>query len=103
MGATVFKEKIDAQIAVLDEEIKGLTGKDNKKARGEKEKEKKALKDGKEYIDAEKVLKGKQPVNGNFIIKTGGDPTPAPAAEPTNTDEHPAAATAAKEKKEKPK
>merc|ERR1712039_790227 len=102
-AATVFKEKIDAQMGVLDEEIKGLTGKDNKKARGEKEKEKKALKDGKEYIDAKKVLKGKQPVNGNFIIKSGGDPTPAPAAELANTDEHPAAAAAAKEKKEKPK
>merc|ERR1719497_122989 len=48
----------------LDEIIKGLTGKDNKKARTEKEKEKKAIKDSKQYIDAEKIAKGKEPSNG---------------------------------------
>merc|ERR1740123_1741298 len=60
-------------MAVLDEIIKGLTGKDNKKARTEKEKEKKALKDSKQYIDAEKIAKGKEPSNGFFVIKKEQD------------------------------
>merc|ERR1712203_1198823 len=48
---------------------KALTGKDNKKARTEKEKERKAIKDNKQYIDAEKIEKGKEPQNG-FFVKT---------------------------------
>merc|ERR1712050_733816 len=48
-------------------EIDALTGKDNKKARTEKQKEMKALKDNKQYIDAEKIEKGKEPQNGFFI------------------------------------
>merc|ERR1712050_570922 len=70
----------DAKMAALDEIIKGLTGKDNKKARTEKEKEKKALKDSKQYIDAEKVVKGKEPSNGFFVIKKEAAPAPAPVA-----------------------
>merc|ERR1712083_692482 len=50
-----------------DEAIKALSGKDNKKARTEKEKERKAIKDNKQYIDAEKVEKGKEPQNGFFV------------------------------------
>merc|ERR1719436_2280483 len=56
-------------MAELDEVIKGLSGKDNKKARTEKEKEKKAIKDSKQYIDAEKIAKGKEPTNGFFVIR----------------------------------
>merc|ERR1719222_1599843 len=67
-------------MAELDEIIKGLTGKDNKKARTEKEKEKKALKDSKQYIDAEKIAKGKEPSNGFFVIKKEAAPAPAPVA-----------------------
>merc|ERR1712187_1042380 len=69
VAAAAFKEAEDAKIAELDEVIKGLTGKDNKKARTEKEKERKALKDAKQYIDAEKIAKGKEPSNGFFVIK----------------------------------
>merc|ERR1712139_635861 len=54
-AATKHKADVDAQTEKLDVEIAQLTGKDNKKARQEKEKEKKALKDSKEYIDACKV------------------------------------------------
>merc|ERR1719476_575099 len=89
-------------MAELDEVIKGLSGKDNKKARTEKEKEKKAIKDSKQYIDAEKIAKGKEPSNGFFVIKKE-EAAPAPAAAAA-----PAAAESAgkkddKEKKEKPK
>merc|ERR1719446_468004 len=70
-------------MAELDEVIKGLSGKDNKKARAEKEKEKKAIKDSKQYIDAEKIAKGKEPTNGFFVIekeaKADAKAAPAPA------------------------
>merc|ERR1740121_1104448 len=88
-------------MAVLDEIIKGLTGKDNKKARTEKEKEKKALKDSKQYIDAEKIAKGKEPSNGFFVIKKEAA-APAAAAAPV-AEESSAAKKDEKEKKEKPK
>merc|ERR1711972_592535 len=99
-GATAFKEAEDAKMAALDEIIKGLTGKDNKKARTEKEKEKKALKDSKQYIDAEKVVKGKEPSNGFFVIKKEAAPAPAPAAVVEEVKEE---KKEEKEKKEKPK
>merc|ERR1711972_502877 len=41
-AAAAFKEAEDKKMAELDEIIKGLTGKDNKKARTEKEKEQEA-------------------------------------------------------------
>merc|ERR1711972_285820 len=66
-GAAAFKAAEDAKIAALKAEIDTLTGKDNKKARTEKQKEMKALKDNKQYIDAEKIEKGKEPQNGFFI------------------------------------
>merc|ERR550514_802137 len=66
-AATAFKDQMDAKIAALEEEVKSLTGKDNKKARTEKEKEKKAVKDDKQYIDACKIVKGQEPKNGFFV------------------------------------
>merc|ERR1712113_259882 len=95
-GATAFKEAEDAKMAALDEIIKGLTGKDNKKARTEKEKEKKTIKDSKQYIDAEKIVKGKEPSNGFFVIKKEAAAPPAPVAEAPKEE------AAAKEKKDKP-
>merc|ERR1712217_341881 len=68
-GATAHKEDVDAQIAAMDLEIAALSGKDNKKARTAKEKEKAALKVDPKYIDACKVVKGLQPPNGNFATK----------------------------------
>merc|ERR1740121_1103899 len=87
-------------MAELDEVIKGLTGKDNKKARTDKEKEKKALKDPKQYIDAEKIAKGKEPSNGFFVIKKEED-APAAAVAGARAAEEPSAGK--KEEKEKPK
>jgi len=73
-GATAFKAAEDEKIKALEEVIKGLAGKDNKKARTEKEKEVKAIKDNKQYIDAEKILKGKEPQNGFFVKKVDEAP-----------------------------
>jgi len=70
-AATAFKEETDAKIAELEKEAAALTGKDNKKARQEKDKEKTALKNDKKYIDACKVVKGNPPTNG-FFVKSGG-------------------------------
>merc|ERR1712113_512098 len=99
-AATAFKEAEDAKIAELDEVIKSLTGKDNKKARTEKEKEKKTIKDSKQYIDAEKIVKGKEPSNGFFVIKKEAAAPPAPVAEAPKEE---AAAEQKKDEKDKPK
>merc|ERR1711972_1224422 len=85
-AAVAFKEAEDAKMAELDEIIKGLTGKDNKKARTDKEKEKKAIKDSKQYIDAEKIAKGKEPSNGFFVIKKEEVGAPAVAAAQVTED-----------------
>merc|ERR1711920_777222 len=99
-GAAAFKAAEDAKIAELDEAIKALSGKDNKKARTEKEKERKAIKDNKQYIDAEKIEKGKEPQNG-FFVKTQQkkEEKPKEAAEEKKED----AKEDAKKKTDKPK
>merc|ERR1712113_478576 len=97
-------EAEDAKIAALDDVIKGLTGKDNKKARTDKEKEKKAIKDSKQYIDAEKVVKGLEPKSGFFVIKKDAPSAPAPAvASEEKKEEAKTEKGEEKEKKEKPK
>merc|ERR1711862_251369 len=53
---------------------------DNAKARKEKSKQVSEPEKTPEYIDAERVLKGLQPKNGNFI-KSGGAKKEAPKAE----------------------
>merc|ERR1712032_1750558 len=98
-AAAAFKEAEDAKMAELDEVIKGLTGKDNKKARTDKEKEKKAIKDSKQYIDAEKIAKGKEPSNGFFVLKKE-EAAPAAAAAPV-AEESSAGKKDEKEKKKK--
>jgi len=99
-GATAYKDDVENVIAALDEEINGLAGKDNKKARTEKEKEKKKVKDDLKYIDACKVMKGLEPKNGNFqqAVEPGKEQkeVPAAVAEEKKDDDK-------KDKKEKPK
>lgn len=68
-GAEAYKKSIDEQIAALEAEAAGLTGKDNKKARTEKSKEASNLKAEPKYIDACKVVKGLEPKNGHFATK----------------------------------
>jgi len=80
-AATAFKEETDAKIAELDKEVAALTGKDNKKIRQEKDKEKTALKNDKKYIDACKVVKGNPPANG-FFVKAGQEKKPEASAAP---------------------
>merc|ERR1719160_960490 len=80
-AAQKFKDETDAKIAALDAEAAALTGKDNKKARTEKSKEASAMKTDPKYIDAQKVVKGLQPKNGNFTkTKAAGKPKAAAAA-----------------------
>merc|ERR1712118_341624 len=57
----------DAAIAAMEEEVKLLTGKENKKAQTEKKKAISAAKNDLKYIDATKVVKGAEPKNGNFV------------------------------------
>merc|ERR1712176_643760 len=98
-GATAYKDDVEKVIAALDEEISGLAGKDNKKARTEKEKEKKKVKDDLKYIDACKVVKGLEPKNGNFqqvVEPEKKEEVPAAVAEEKKDDDK-------KDKKEKPK
>merc|ERR1711972_769639 len=90
----------------MGEESKALTGKENKKLRTEKDKEKAAIKNQKDYIDACKVVKGLAPIHGHFVKGGGGG---------AKKEEKPAAAAAApaeaaaeekkedKAKKDKPK
>merc|ERR1711972_611311 len=99
-GAAAFKAAEDAKIAALKAEIDALTGKDNKKARTEKQKEMKALKDNKQYIDAEKIEKGKEPQNGFFVkVQQKKEEKPKEAAEEKKED----AKEDAKKKTDKPK
>jgi len=51
-----------AQIKVLEAEMEQLTGKDNKKARNAKSREIADLKKTDDYVDAERVLAGKEPM-----------------------------------------
>merc|ERR1719379_456850 len=57
----------EAAIKAMEEGVKLLTGKENKKAQTEKKKEISAAKNDPKYIDATKVVKGLEPKNGNFI------------------------------------
>merc|ERR1719191_1745101 len=57
----------EAAIKTMEEEVKLLTGKENKKAQTEKKKAISAAKNDPKYIDATKVVKGLEPKNGNFI------------------------------------
>jgi len=97
-GAEAYKTEVDAKIAAMEAEIAGLTGKDNKKARTEKSKELKSVKDEPKYIDACKVVKGLEPKNGNFLSKPAAA---APAAKEAKPAEAPKEEAAEKKKDDK--
>lgn len=103
-GAEAYKNEIDAKIAALEEEVKNLGGKDNKKERTAKSKEISDIKVEKQYIDACKVVKGLEPKNGFFCVVNNPEPTeqanPEPVAAPV---EEPKEEKEKKEKKEKPR
>jgi hypothetical protein len=60
-------DECEEAIKAMEEEVKTLTGKENKKAQTEKKKAISAAKNDPKYIDATKVAKGLEPKNGNFI------------------------------------
>lgn len=66
-AAKKFKEELEAKMAAIDDEVAALPGKENKKARTEKEKAKSAMKNQHDYIDACKIIKGLPPVHGHFL------------------------------------
>merc|ERR1719301_82404 len=66
-AAQAHLDECDAAIKAMEEEVKLLTGKDNKKAQTEKKKAISAAKNDLKYIDATKVVKGAEPKNGNFV------------------------------------
>eukprot|EP00746_Dinoflagellata_sp_MGD_P149503 gnl/MRDRNA2_/MRDRNA2_81517_c0_seq2.p1 gnl/MRDRNA2_/MRDRNA2_81517_c0~~gnl/MRDRNA2_/MRDRNA2_81517_c0_seq2.p1 ORF type:complete len:308 (-),score=128.31 gnl/MRDRNA2_/MRDRNA2_81517_c0_seq2:237-1067(-) len=60
-------DECEAVIKAMEEEVKLLTGKENKKAQTDKKKAISAAKNDPKYIDATKVVKGLEPKNGNFV------------------------------------
>jgi len=102
-AATKFKAEMEAKMAALEEESKALTGKENKKLRTEKDKEKAAVKNQKDYIDACKIVKGLPPLNGFFVKSGGAKKEEAPAAAAPAAAAPEAEKKEEKEKKEKPK
>merc|ERR1719491_869364 len=101
-GAEKHKAEVEAQVAALEEEVKNLGGKDNKKERTAKSKQISDLKVMPQYIDACKVIKGLQPKNGFFVVAASKPaaaeaPKDAAKAEPVEQAD---AKKDAKEKKE---
>lgn len=99
-AATAFKDSHEAKMAELEKEAAALPGKENKKARSEKEKERMNMKNEKQYIDALKVVKGGAPVHGFFIKSGGAQPKPKEESAPAAA---PAAAAPEEKKSEKDK
>jgi len=90
-AAKAYMDQCEAEIKQMEDEVKALTGKDNKKARTEKSKAVSAAKNDPKYIDATKVCKGLEPKNGNFIkskteapkkVEKKEEPKEAPKEEP---------------------
>jgi hypothetical protein len=93
-AAEAFKDTHEALLAEMQKVIDSLTGKDNKKERTAKSKELAELKVDKQYIDACKVAKGLEPVNGFFSVasaepeaQAGDAPSQPAAAEPAEPAE----------------
>jgi len=62
-----------AKIKALEAEMEALTGKDNKKARNAKSREVADLKKEPDYVDAERVLAGKEPLQDKNKSGAGGE------------------------------
>merc|ERR1711977_552729 len=86
-GAKKHVEECEANIKAMEEEVKTLTGKDNKKAQTEKKKAISAAKNDLKYIDATKVVKGLEPKNGNFIKSKVEAKKPEKKEEPKPVEE----------------
>merc|ERR1719161_2880492 len=82
-------DECEAAIKTMEEEVKTLTGKENKKAQTEKKKAISAAKNDPMYIDATKVVKGLEPKNGNFIKSKTEAKKPVIKEEPKHVQEEP--------------
>merc|ERR1719401_2578517 len=82
-AAEAFKAAHEDRLGEMQKAIDSLTGKDNKKERTAKSKELAELKVDKQYIDACKVTKGLNPVNGFFATVT--EPEAPATATPSAT------------------
>merc|ERR1719473_2499028 len=107
-AAQMYKDETEAKVKAIEEEAEKLTGKENKKLRSEKGKEAAALKNTNEYNDACKVVKGSDPVHGNFV-KGGAkkeekkEEKPAAAGYPGPSEEEDKKDDKKKDDKKKPK
>ncbi|CAK0789994.1 unnamed protein product [Prorocentrum cordatum] len=80
-AAEAFKASHEALLTEVQKVIDSLTGKDNKKERTAKSKELSELKVDRQYIDACKIVKGLEPVNGFFSVAPAA-PVETAAPEP---------------------
>jgi len=94
-AAEAFKASHEALLGEMQKVIDSLTGKDNKKERTAKSKELSELKVDKQYVDACKVAKGLNPVNGFFATVT----EPESQAEATTSADAPPSEVAPDAKK----
>jgi len=89
VAAQKHMEEVEAAIKAMEEEVKLLTGKENKKAQTDKKKAISAAKNDPKYIDAGKVVKGLEPKNGNFIKSKTEAKAPVKKEEPKPAAEEP--------------
>merc|ERR1719399_1134990 len=87
VAAQKHLDESEAAIKAMEEEVKLLTGKENKKAQTEKKKAISAAKNDPKYIDATKVVKGLEPKNGNFIKSKTEAKKPEKKEEPKVVEE----------------
>jgi hypothetical protein len=102
-AAEAYKTEIEAQIKALEDEVAMLTGKDNKKARQDKSKQVSEIKVQPQYIDACKVVKGQEPKNGFFVVKSATKEEVKPAAAPEEAPKEEAKKDAKKDEKKSKK
>jgi hypothetical protein len=86
-AAESFKAAHEALLFEIQKVIDGLSGKDHKKERTAKSKELADLKVDKQYIDACKITKGLEPVNGHFVVDSGEPAAEASAADAPVTEQ----------------
>merc|ERR1712206_20953 len=105
MGAEIVVQETKDKIAAIEAEIATLTGKDNKKARNTKSKEVSEIKNGVDYIDAIRVLRGDEPLQEHNKVNAAAEAEAArireeEAAEKARQEEEAARIAAEKEAKD---
>jgi hypothetical protein len=102
---TVMAQKImdetNAKIKVLDAEMEQLTGKDNKKARNTKSREVSDMKKTDDFVDAERVIAGKEPLQEKWKGEAKVEKKEEIVLEVVDKTAYVAPTTITKDKKEK--